>query len=135
MAISTSDYRAAIAANRFGIGARPGDLASIKSDPQGWLFSQLRQGSPKSVPDSDNALGSTKKNLTGFFQNRGVRAAMRSGDSAKFDADIKKSGNLVQSVLAYSKPIYLAEVKARTQSALESEAPLLERHETGSRST
>jgi uncharacterized protein (DUF1800 family) len=32
---------AAIAANRFGFGARPGDLAAIAGDPRGWLKAQL----------------------------------------------------------------------------------------------
>ena len=32
---------AAIAANRFGLGARPGDAAAMGSDPQGWLAAQL----------------------------------------------------------------------------------------------
>src|SRR5271156_4601420 len=32
---------AAIAANRFGLGARPGDLAQIAGDPRGWLHAQL----------------------------------------------------------------------------------------------
>jgi uncharacterized protein (DUF1800 family) len=33
---------AAIAANRFGLGARPGDLETIAGDPRGWLKAQLR---------------------------------------------------------------------------------------------
>lgn len=33
---------AAIAANRFGLGARPGDLPAIAPDPQGWLLDQLQ---------------------------------------------------------------------------------------------
>ena len=32
---------AAIAANRFGLGARPGDPGRIGKDPQDWLLSQL----------------------------------------------------------------------------------------------
>jgi uncharacterized protein (DUF1800 family) len=32
---------AAIAANRFGFGARPGELAGIAADPRGWLKAQL----------------------------------------------------------------------------------------------
>jgi len=32
---------AAIAANRFGLGARPGELAKIAGDPRGWLRAQL----------------------------------------------------------------------------------------------
>jgi uncharacterized protein (DUF1800 family) len=34
---------AAIAANRFGFGARPGDLDTIARDPKGWLKAQIRQ--------------------------------------------------------------------------------------------
>ena len=33
-----------IAANRFGLGAKPGDLASIDADPRGWLLNQVRSG-------------------------------------------------------------------------------------------
>ena len=32
---------AAIAANRFGLGARPGDAAAIGNDARGWLLEQL----------------------------------------------------------------------------------------------
>lgn len=38
---------AAIAANRFGFGARPGDLKRIAGDPRGWVKSQLV---PEAVP-------------------------------------------------------------------------------------
>ena len=34
--------RAASAANRFGLGARPGDLQAIGGDPRGWLLAQLQ---------------------------------------------------------------------------------------------
>ena len=30
-----------IAANRFGLGARPGDVARISGDPKAWLLAQL----------------------------------------------------------------------------------------------
>lgn len=39
--------RAALAANRFGLGARPGELARIAGDPVGWVKSQL---SPERAP-------------------------------------------------------------------------------------
>src|SRR6185295_4131631 len=35
---------AAIAANRFGLGARPQDGAAIGNDPRGWLEAQLTAG-------------------------------------------------------------------------------------------
>ena len=31
-----------IATNRFGLGARPGDLAKVDSNPQEWLMGQLQ---------------------------------------------------------------------------------------------
>ena len=37
---------AAIAANRFGFGAKPGELAAIAQDPHGWLRRQLTQTAP-----------------------------------------------------------------------------------------
>ena len=47
---------AAIAANRFGFGAKPGELAAIAPDPRGWLRQQLspvaetkQQGSPSAM--------------------------------------------------------------------------------------
>ena len=40
------DPRGAIAANRFGLGARPGELAAIGSDPTGWLEAQLGRRRP-----------------------------------------------------------------------------------------
>ena len=38
------DQRAGIALARFGLGAAPGDLARIASDPRGWLHQQVRPG-------------------------------------------------------------------------------------------
>jgi uncharacterized protein (DUF1800 family) len=35
------NLKSAIAANRFGLGARPGDAALIGSDPEGWLLDQI----------------------------------------------------------------------------------------------
>ncbi len=35
---------AAIALNRFGLGARPRELAAVATDPRGWLDAQLHEG-------------------------------------------------------------------------------------------
>ena len=34
-------YKPVIATNRFGLGAKPNEVATAKSDPQGWLMTQL----------------------------------------------------------------------------------------------
>ena len=46
--MSTLD--AFIAANRFGLGARPGELADIARDPRGWIASQI--STSPSIPDA-----------------------------------------------------------------------------------
>ena len=51
---------AAIAANRFGLGARPGDLARVVQDPHGWLAGQLA-GAPPLL--RDKALQSSREIL------------------------------------------------------------------------
>ena len=51
----------AIAANRFGLGAKPGELDKADRDPQRWLLDQL-QGPPRpageirDLPDSADVL-------------------------------------------------------------------------------
>ena len=42
---------AAIATNRFGLGARPGELATCAADPRGWLEAQL-DGEPPVIQDA-----------------------------------------------------------------------------------
>ncbi len=55
---------AAIAANRFGLGARPGDLKTISGDPRGWLKAQLT--AETALPAPLAALPSTRDDVTAF---------------------------------------------------------------------
>ncbi len=41
MAAADRDLQAAIAVTRFGLGARPGEIAAVRADPRGWLTSQI----------------------------------------------------------------------------------------------
>ena len=41
-----SNFTAAVAANRFGLGARPGEISRIADDPRGALRAQLQGGAP-----------------------------------------------------------------------------------------
>ncbi len=41
MALPSKDLMASIAATRFGLGARPGEIDAARSDPQGWLSRQI----------------------------------------------------------------------------------------------
>ncbi len=54
MAFPSRGMMAAIAATRFGLGARPGELAEAALDPQGWLAAQVRgQGADMALPNTD----------------------------------------------------------------------------------
>ncbi len=47
---------AAIALTRFGLGAGPGDLTEVRSDPRGWLAAQIRpQGADQPQPNAQTA--------------------------------------------------------------------------------
>ena len=51
--MADKDLDAAIALTRFGLGAKPGELAQVTSDPRGWLQAQIRKegaDQPQSTP-------------------------------------------------------------------------------------
>ena len=95
------DVAAAIAANRFGLGARPGDLTAIAEDPQGWLRAQLPGGAPLM---ETAGLQSTQQILSGAepivrekFDKTGNFAVSSSPE--EFDAFIHKEAARWQKVL------------------------------------
>ena len=55
--VSTAEQLAIIAANRFSLGAKVGELDAAKANPQRWLESQLR------IPQFDHALPTAKQAL------------------------------------------------------------------------
>jgi uncharacterized protein (DUF1800 family) len=70
---------ATIAANRFGLGARPGEIKSIAGDPRGWLIAQLDP--EKSLPAPLAALPSTADDTSAFI--RWLVALGLTGDAGK----------------------------------------------------
>ncbi|HEY0106587.1 MAG TPA: DUF1800 domain-containing protein [Rhizomicrobium sp.] len=55
-----------IAANRFGLGARPGQVAAISGDPKGWLLSQLTPETELPLPLA--TLPSTADDMGAFLR-------------------------------------------------------------------
>ena len=107
-------FTSAIAANRFGLGARPGELAAIGSDAREWLRAQLT--APASLL-ADGGLRSSADVLTeALALRREIRSARKSGDAAQ----VKKLPQLL-------RPVYVAEATARLSSAVSSERPFIER--------
>jgi len=112
----------AIAANRYGLGARPGDLGTIGTDPRGWLIEQLAGAPPRlDAPDFRSSADILADALRIRRERRDVRRALRTGEAS--------AGQLaaVQKVVQLYRPIYLTEATARLRAAVETERPFLER--------
>ena len=113
-------FTAAIAANRFGLGARPGDLAHIGSDAVGWLGAQLKGAPPAVVGDGLRSSAEIiAQSLDLRREIRQARQSTREGDAAALQA----VGKLPQ----LYRPLYIAEVTARFRHAVTTDRPFLER--------
>jgi uncharacterized protein (DUF1800 family) len=95
-----------IAASRFGLGARPGELASIKGDPRGWLLAQLT-GPSERTPD----VGSAAERLKLFFEARRAN-----GDES-----------IIQLYRQEYRQGFTADIGARTRRAAATDQPFRER--------
>jgi uncharacterized protein (DUF1800 family) len=129
-----------IAVNRFGLGARPGELVAASADPRGWLRAQLAGDS--ALPQALQALPSSQTILadldemraanafsrgigrTGKGSNGNARARMPLSDDAtagaardKLFADLGKRGH----------ELYLKEAAGRTLAQIDTAQPLRER--------
>jgi uncharacterized protein (DUF1800 family) len=121
----TAEADSAIAANRFGLGARPGDLASIGTDARGWLQAQLRGGPP--LLDTAE-LPSTAQIAAGAEPILAERRAARrtsADSSSNDDADAVQA--LAMRLPQYLRPIYQSDGRARWRAAMDSDRSFIER--------
>jgi uncharacterized protein (DUF1800 family) len=121
------DYSAAIAANRFGLGAKPGDLAVIGTDARGWLEAQLRGPAPALSATSLRPTADILSEAAALRQQ--IQALRRSAPSAG-DASANASTDALAAVKrlpALFRPIYIAEVQARLRNAVATDRPWIER--------
>jgi uncharacterized protein (DUF1800 family) len=110
-------FMSAIAANRFGLGARPGELAGIAGDGRDWLRAQLRAGPPAL---SDPQLRSSAQTLAQALKLRQESRARRKSSESASAAEQQK-------LPQFLRPIYLSEVTARFREAVTTDRPLIER--------
>ncbi|HQN52149.1 MAG TPA: DUF1800 family protein, partial [Phenylobacterium sp.] len=77
------DLEAAIAATRFGLGARPGEIAAARSDPRGFLKAQIRrEGADQPQPRAD----ATQARIIAYRDlGRQRRQAKQAGDAEAAD--------------------------------------------------
>ena len=114
---------AVIAANRFGLGARPGELALIGGDAREWLRAQLR--APPAVLTAPDLRSSGQILAQALDLRREIQAQRKAAaaGSAAGGVDDPATKRLPQ----FLRPIYVAEVNARLQYAVATERPWLER--------
>jgi uncharacterized protein (DUF1800 family) len=118
--------QAAIAASRFGFGARPGELLQLAGDPRGALLAQVR--SPYREPAELTGLSSSSAILAGFVAARAERAAERRATARNAGAGTAPAAvNLGEGVRKQLLPHYLAQASARTRIAITSDAAFRER--------
>jgi len=133
------ELTSAVAANRFGLGARPGELQAIGGSGPDWLRSQLDGPAPEIA---DEGLQSSASILAQIYdlrriiraeRMRGAGAAGRAGGIAGGDAEGDASAGSAAAVDAFKKlpqlirPIYLAEAGARFRESVSTDRPFVER--------
>ena len=121
---------AAIAANRFGLGARPGELAAIGGSGRDWLRAQLDGPAPEI---SGDGLQSSAGILAQIYElRRTIRAARLSAAAGGSDAAASAAGSAA-AIGAFKKlpqlirPIYVAEAGARFRESVATARPFVER--------
>jgi uncharacterized protein (DUF1800 family) len=105
---------AAIAANRFGLGARPGELDEIEPDPRKWLLKQLR--GPSETPSSLQKLPSSANVIV---EVQDVRRSQREAKNNGADI-VEKYGRVV-------RRHFIEQSLARYQVAAATDQPFHER--------
>ncbi len=108
--------KAVIAANRFGLGARPGELAGIARRPESWLIDQLE--GPSRLPADMLKLPASADVFVEVQQvRRDQRDAKRSGDAQDI---VEKYGRVV-------RRHYVEQTAARYRHAAQTDLPFHDR--------
>ena len=117
--------QAEIAVLRFGLGARPGDLAAAAADPRTWLKAQIQAAAPLAV---DARLAPSDQIFEALVAARDERQEMKR-ESASKSADTQGQDAKVvfNAVREAYQPHYRAQVLARAQSAALTSRPFAER--------
>jgi uncharacterized protein (DUF1800 family) len=115
--------QAEIAVLRFGLGAKPGDLAAAAADPRAWLKAQIKGAVPLAV---DTPLAPSDQIFEGWLAAREQRQRMKAA-AAQATAAQAADAQLGNAIREAYQPHYRAQVLARAQSAALTTRPFAER--------
>jgi uncharacterized protein (DUF1800 family) len=122
MTATQTSLAAAIAANRFGLGARPGELELVERDPEGWLRRQLKGRPPELTGEG---LAPSSETLKKALEIRQELAQARR-EKKRGDEDAAKVAAALKLPALY-RPAYIDESFARLAHAVSTDRPFLER--------
>jgi uncharacterized protein (DUF1800 family) len=123
MTATQNSVAAAIALNRFGLGARPGELARVEKDPRGWLEKQLKGGPP--ALSGDGLKPSAEILKQALEVRRDLVEARR--ENKQGEPDSGKALSAALKLPAVFRPVYIDEAFARFSHAVTTDRPFLER--------
>jgi len=116
----TSKLAAVVAANRFGLGARSGELAAIGDDPRGWLLAQVEgPRTPAAVIAQLQSSQDAFKVYANFIEEK---RELKKEETTKADAKVELSP-----ARKAIRETYLSQVAARYEVATHSEESFRER--------
>ena len=118
-------FASAVAANRFGLGARPGELAAIGDNAPDWLRAQLLGGAPALAGDLRPSQLILREALQLQREIQAARQAAGNTPGAK-GAEVA-ADNAQQKLPQLLRPIYVSEVTARLSWAVSTDRPFIER--------
>ena len=120
--MASHNTAAAIAANRFGLGARPGELDGIGTDAAGWLLRQLKRAPP--VLEGEGLKPSAVTLTKAIELRKEITAARRETKDAGDDQ--QKVASALKLPAVY-RPVYIDEIHARLAHSVTTDRPFLER--------
>src|SRR6201986_2785424 len=128
----------AIAANRFGLGARPGEIARASGNPKAWLMDQVNGPAPQFVqpggqpfPNAQKLVEDEDEFKVQKFMNKGNKAALnaaQNGDKTRKTPMEKEEQNILLGGGGnVRKEEYAEEMKARFALGFTTDRPFAER--------
>jgi len=124
MTPTRKDIAAAIAANRFGLGARPGELAAVARDPQEWLGRQIKSSPPALTGEG---LQPSSETLAKALELRKEAAEARRDQKKDGAGDDEVRVATALKLPGIYRPVYIDEAYARFAHSISTDRPFLER--------
>lgn len=111
---SDRDLMAAIAVTRFGLGARPGEIAAAMDDPRAFLKAQIR------VEGAEQPIGALKSSSENLYVYDGLRKARQA-------AKAEDAADMLKQVQMQIRDLVINEMAARGRLAAETQNGFAER--------